>query len=554
MYFSNSFTKQSSMAAKKIIYDQDARKKLKEGVDALANAVGATMGPLGRNVGLEKSWGAPTITHDGVTVAKEVELKDKFENMGAKLVLEAATKTNDVAGDGTTSATVLAQALVDAGLRNVEAGANPMLIRRGLEQAVKEVVNELRSMSKEIKTKEQQAQVATNSAQDEEIGNIIAEAIEKVGSDGVITVEEGRSLDLELETKEGMNFDQGYLSPYFVTDPEKMIAEIEDAYILITDKKISNIQDIVPMLENLVKITQNLVIIAEDVESQALATLVVNKLRGSLKVLAIKAPGFGDRRKAMLEDIAIVTGGTVISEDTGRKLDSVSIEDLGRADKVISTKDETTIVGGKGSKSDIDARVEQIKRAIDESTSDYDREKLQERLAKLVGGVAIIRVGAATEAEMKEKKYRVEDAVNATQAAVAEGIVPGGGIAYLKARKVLEKTKLEGDEKVGATILFEALEKPFRKILSNAGLEPGRYIKEIEENLDKNLGLNVLTGELSDMIEAGVIDPVRVTRTAVENAVSVTISILTTDALIAEEPEDKPEPPVPAGGGMPGMM
>ncbi len=543
------------MAAKKVIYDQDARNKLKQGVDALANAVGATMGPLGRNVGIEKSWGAPTITHDGVTVAKEVELKDKFENMGAKLVLEAATKTNDVAGDGTTSATVLAQALVDTGLRNVAAGANPMFIRRGLESAVKEVVNELKTMAKDIKTKEQQAQVATNSAQDVEIGNIIAEAIEKVGPDGVITVEEGRSLDLELETKEGMNFDQGYLSPYFVTDPEKMVAEIEDAYILITDKKISNIQDIVPMLENLVKITQNLVIIAEDIESQALATLVVNKLRGSLKVLAIKAPGFGDRRKAMLEDIAIVTGGSVISEDTGRKLDSVSIEDLGRADKVITTKDDTTIVGGKGSKANIEARVTQIKREIDESTSDYDKEKLQERLAKLIGGVAIIRVGAATEAEMKEKKYRVEDAVNATQAAVAEGIVPGGGIAYLKARKVLEKTKLESDEKVGATILFEALEKPFRTILTNAGLEPGKYIKEIEENLDKNLGLNVLDGKLYDMVEAGVIDPVRVTRTAVENAVSVTISILTTDALIAEEPEDKPEPPMPqAPGGMPGMM
>lgn len=542
--------------SKKIIYNQDARNKLKAGVDALANAVGATMGPLGRNVALSKEWGSPTVTHDGVTVAKEIDLKDKFENMGAKLVLEAATKTNDAAGDGTTTATVLAQALVDAGLRNVAAGANPMFIRRGLEKASKEITKAIADMSKPIKTKEERAQVATNSAQDKNIGQIIAEAMEKVGPDGVITVEEGKGLEMELTTKDGMNFDSGYMSSYFVTDPEKMISEIEDAHILITDKKISNIQDLVPMLENLVKVTQNLVIIAEDVEGQALATLVVNKIRGTLKVLAVKAPGFGDRRKAMLEDIAVVTGGKVITEDVGRKLDSVTIEDLGRADKVISTKDDTTIVGGKGSKDDIKNRETQIRQEMDKSTSDYDREKLQERLAKLIGGVAIISVGAATEAEMKEKKYRVEDAKNATQAAVAEGVVPGGGVALLKARKSLSQDKLEGDEKVGAKILFEALEAPFRKIVSNAGLEPGTYIKEVQDNLDKNIGLNVLTGKMEDLVAAGVIDPAKVTRTAVENAISVTISIITTDALIAEEPEEKPEAPMQHGGmgGMPGMM
>lgn len=541
------------MPAKQIIYDQDARNKLKKGVDAVAKAVGATMGPLGKNVGLEKSWGAPTITHDGVTVAKEIELKDKHENMGAKLVLEAATKTNDAAGDGTTTATLLAQALVDAGLKNVAAGTNPMMIRRGLEKAVKEVVSDIRNMAKDIKTKEEKESVSTNSAQNEEIGKMVAEAMEKVGADGVITVEEGRSLEMELEVKEGLNFDNGYLSSYFVTDPDKMVAEIEDAHILITDKKISNIQDIVPMLENLVKITQSLVIIAEDLEGQALATLVVNKLRGSLKVLAVKAPGFGDRRKAMLEDIAIVTGGTVISEDVGRKLESVTVEDLGRADKVISTKDDTTIVAGKGNPSDIKKREEQIRQEIENSTSDYDKEKLHERLAKLVGGVAIINVGAATETEMKEKKYRVEDAVNATQAAVAEGIVPGGGVALLKARKVLDGFELKGEEQIGVKILYEALEKPFRKIVENAGLEPGKYMKEIEENLNKNLGVNVMTGEVTDMVKAGVIDPAKVTRSAVENAVSVAISVITTDALIAEEPEDKPEPSMPQGG-MPGMM
>lgn len=548
--------------AKKIIYNQEAQMKLKAGVDALANAVGATMGPLGKNVALDSSWGGPTVTHDGVTVAKEVELKDKYENMGAKLVLEAATKTNDAAGDGTTTATVLAQALVDTGLKNVAAGSNPMLVKKGLDKASKEVTTAIKDLAKPIKTKEEKAQVATNSAQNEEIGNIIAEAMEKVGDDGVITVEEGKGLEMELETKEGMNFDNGYLSPYFITEPEKMVAEIEDAHILITDKKISNIQELVPLLEKLVQVTQNLVIIAEDIEAQALATLVVNKMRGTLKVLAVKAPGFGDRRKAMLEDIAVMTGGNVITEDLGKKLDSVEIEDLGKADKVISTKDDTTIVGGKGADHDIENRIEQIKKAIDETTSNYDKEKLQERLAKLSGGVAIINVGGATEAEMKEKKFRVEDAVNATQAAVAEGIVPGGGITLLKARTVLNKMKLEGDEQVGVTVLYKALEKPFRKILTNAGMEPGQYIKEIEEKLDKNMGFNVLTGEITDLIKAGVIDPVKVTRSAVENAVSAAGTILTTDALIADDPDEKEDDGSAAGGGapmggmggMPGMM
>src|SRR3989344_3627096 len=481
--------------SKKIIYNQEARNKLKAGVDALANAVGATMGPLGRNVGISKDWGSPNVTHDGVTVAKEIDLKDKFENMGAKLVLEAATKTNDAAGDGTTTATIIAQALVDAGLRNVAAGANPMFIRRGLEKASKDIIKAIADMSKPIKTKEERAQVATNSAQDEKICQIIAEAMEKVGPDGVITVEEGRGLDMELTTKEGMNFDSGYLSSYFVTEPEKF--------------------------------------------------------------LAIKAPGNGDRRKAMLEDIAVVTGGKVITEDVGRKLDSVTIEDLGKADKVVSTKDDTTIIGGKGTKDSIKNRETHIRQEIDKSTSDYDKEKLQERLAKLIGGVAIISVGAATEAEMKEKKYRVEDAKNATQAAVAEGVVPGGGVALLKARKELNQDALDGDEKVGAKILFEALEAPFRKIVSNAGLEPGTYIKEVQDNLDKNIGLNVLTGKMEDLVSAGIIDPAKVTRVAVENSVSVTISIITTDALIAEEPEERPESQgMPQGGmgGMPGMM
>jgi chaperonin GroEL len=539
--------------AKKIIYDQEARMKLKAGVDAVANAVGSTLGPLGRNVGLAKDYGGPTLTHDGVTVAKEIELADPFENMGAKLVMEASSKTNDIAGDGTTSSTVLAQAMIDEALRNITAGANPMIMRRGLEKAIKEVVEEIGKLAKPIKSKEEKAQVATNSAQDEEIGAMVAEAMEVVGADGVITVEEGRGLGMELTTKTGWNWDNGYLSAYFVTNTDKMEAEVENPYILVTDRKIENIQDIIPMLENLVKVTQNLVIIADDISGQALATLVVNKLKGTLRVLGVKAPGFGDRRKAMLEDIAIVTGATVISEDLGRKLDSVTLEDLGRADKVISTKDDTTIIGGKGPEEEVREREGLLRKEIDKTTSDYDKEKLQERLAKLVGGVAIISVGAATEAEMKEKKYRVEDAVNATKAAVEEGIVPGGGVALLKARKILKDIKLEGDEKVGAQILFNALEKPFRKILENAGLEPGMYIKEIEDNLDKNLGVNVLeNGKIEDMIKAGVIDPKKVTRAVVENAGSATINVMCTSALIANDPEEKKNDS-PMGGGMPGM-
>lgn len=539
--------------SKKIIYDQEARMKLKAGVDAVANAVGSTLGPLGRNVGLAKDYGGPILTHDGVTVAKEVELKDPFENMGAKLVIEASSKTNDIAGDGTTSSTVLAQAMIDEALRNITSGANPMIMRRGLEKAIREVVEEIGKLAKSIKSKEEKAQVATNSAQDEEIGAMVAEAMEVVGADGVITVEEGRGLGMELTTKTGWNWDNGYLSAYFVTNTDKMEAEVENPYILVTDRKIENIQDIIPMLENLVKVTQNLVIIADDISGQALATLVVNKLKGTLRVLGVKAPGFGDRRKAMLEDIAIVTGATVISEDLGRKLDSVTLEDLGRADKVISTKDDTTIVGGKGSEAEVREREGLLRKEIDKTTSDYDKEKLQERLAKLVGGVAIISVGAATEAQMKEKKYRVEDAVNATKAAVEEGIVPGGGVALLKARKVLKDINLEGDEKVGAQILFNALEKPFRKILENAGLEPGMYIKEIEDNLDKNLGVNVLeNGKVEDMIKAGVIDPKKVTRAVVENAGSATINVMCTSALIANDPEEKKND-IPMGGGMPGM-
>lgn len=538
---------------KLIIYKEDARKKLKEGVDALANAVGVTLGPLGKNVGLDKGWGAPTVTHDGVTVAKEVELADKFANMGAKLVLQAATKTNDAAGDGTTTATVLAQALVDSGLKNIVAGANPMLLRRGLEKGVEVVVKEIEGMATKITTSDERAKVATISAQDEKIGKTIADAMDKVGAEGVITVQDGKGIHDEVETKAGMNFENGYVSAYFATDTDKMVAEIEEPYILVTDKKISTINDLVPMLENLVKVTQSLVIIADDVDGQALATLVLNKLRGTLKILAVKAPGFGDRRKAMLQDIAAVTGANVISEELGRKLDSVKIEDLGQAAKVISTKDDTTIVGGKGQKSGVDARVSQIKNELEKTTSDYDKEKLQERLAKLVGGVAIINVGAATESEMKERKYRYEDAVNATKAAVEEGIVPGGGIALLKARKALNNLKLEGEEALGAKIIYEALEVPFRKIVTNGGVEAGKILGEIEANLAKNMGYNVMTGQMVDMVAEGIIDPAKVTKNAIQNAVSATITILTTDALIADKPKEESESGHSHGAGMPGM-
>ncbi len=547
--------------AKQIIYGEEARKKLKAGVDKLADAVTTTLGPKGRNVALDKSFGAPNVVHDGVTVAKEIELEDKFENMGAQLVQEASSKTNDVAGDGTTTATLLAQALVDEGLRNVSSGANPMILKRGLEQATTIVVEEIGKLSTKISTKEEKAQVATVSAQNEEIGNLIAEAMEKVGDNGVITVDESKGFGLELEYKEGMQFDKGYSSAYFVTDSQKMTAEIEDAYILVTEQKISNIQELLPMLENLMKVSKNLVLISEDIEGEALATLVLNKLRGTFNALAIKAPGFGDRRKAMLEDITVLTGATLISEDTGRKLDSVTVEDLGRAERVISTKDDTIIVGGKGNKKILEQRIAQIQHQIDAATSDYDKEKLAERLAKLSGGVAVIMVGAATESELHEKKLRVEDAVNATKAAVEEGIVPGGGVATYKAREAIKKLKLEGEEATGANILYVALERPIRKIIENAGEDAGRVLGEMErqskDSKNSNIGFNVMTMEYGDMIKQGIADPAKVTRSAVQNAVSVATMILTTECLVADAP--KPEsasamPPMGGMGGMPGMM
>lgn len=551
--------------AKDIIYGEEARMKLKLGVDALSRAVSTTLGAKGRNVALDKSWGAPQVVNDGVTVAKEIELEDNFENMGAQIVKEAASKTNEVAGDGTTTAIVLAQALVESGLKNVSAGANPMILRKGLEKAAASVVEEIKKISQDITSKEERAQIASNSAQDTEIGNLIAETMEKVGDNGVITVEEGKGFGIELEYKEGMQFEKGYASPYFVTNPDKMEAEIEDPYILVTDFKVSNLQEMLPMLENFVKVSKNLVIISEDIEGEALATLVVNKLRGTFNVLAVKAPGFGDRRKAMLEDIAVLTGATMISEDMGRKLDSVSVEDLGRADRVISDKDNTTIVGGKGEEKNIKARVDQIQVQIDDTTSDYDREKLQERLAKLTGGVAVIGVGAATESEMKEKKLRVEDAVNATKAAVEEGVVPGGGIAYLRAREVINGLKHENDdEETGANILYEALEKPTRIIAGNAGADAGKVMAELDakttQDKNPNVGLNVVSMAYVDMIEDGIIDPAKVTRSALQNAVSAATMVIITECLVADAPKDDDNGAAAAAaagggmGGMPGMM
>jgi chaperonin GroEL len=552
------------MSAKQIIYGDDARIKLKAGVDKLAKAVATSLGPKGRNVALERSWGAPQVVHDGVTVAKEIELEDPFENMGAQLVKEAASKTNDVAGDGTTTATVLAQALVEEGLRNVSSGANPMVLRRGLEKASEEVVTQIKKHSKNISSREEKAQVAKISAQSEEIGNLIAEAMEKVGDNGVITVDESKGFDLELEYKEGMQFGKGYASPYFVTDSEKMEAVIEDPYMLITDQKISNIAELLPMLENLVKVSKNLVIIAEDIDGEALATLVVNKLRGTFNALAIKAPGFGDSKKAVLSDIATLTGATVVSEDTGRKLDSVVVEDLGRAERIVSDKDSTTVVGGRGTPKELKARIKQIKNEMDSVSSEYDKEKLQERLAKLSGGVAVINVGAATESELKEKKLRVEDAVNATKSAVEEGIVAGGGIALLNAREALKNLELEGDEATGADILYRALEKPVRKLIENAGEDAGKVFANIEAQREKtktavsNYGFNVMTMEYGDMLKQGILDPAKVARSALQNAVSVAIMVLTTECLVADEPK-KDDLQMPAGGmggmgGMPGMM
>ncbi|HDD55126.1 MAG TPA: chaperonin GroEL [Chloroflexi bacterium] len=552
------------MSGKQIVFSEDARRKLQAGMDKLAKAVITTLGPKGRNVALDRSFGSPTITHDGVTVAKEVELTDKFENMGAQLLKEAATKTNDIAGDGTTTSTLLAHSIVTEGMKNLAAGSNPMLLKQGIEAAAEAVSEELGKIAIDVTTKEEISNVASISAQDRSIGELIADVMDKVGKDGVITVEESKTLAFETEYVEGMQFDRGYLSPYFVTNAEDMEAVIEDANLLIHDAKISAAQDLVPLLERLVQIgKRDLVIIAEDVDGEALATLVLNKLRGMINVLAIKAPGFGDRRKAMLQDIAILTGATVISEDLGRKLDSATVDDLGKAEKVISTKDDTTIVGGAGDNAQIKGRIQQIRNEIESSTSDYDREKLQERLAKLSGGVAIIRVGAATETELKEKKHRVEDALSATRAAVEAGIVPGGGVALINATKAIEKLKMDyTDAQVGVQIVRHALEIPMRKIAENAGKDGAVIVENVrryqEEKKDIRIGYNVLTEEYVDMVEAGVIDPAKVTRGALENAASIAAMILTTEALIADEPKDDSDMPPGGmggmGGGMPGMM
>jgi len=544
------------MAAKQLVFSEDARRRLQTGIDTVANAVSTTLGPKGRNVALDRKFGSPTITHDGVTVAKEIELEDAFANMGAQLLKEAATKTNDIAGDGTTTSTVLAHAIVTEGLKTLAAGANPMRLKLGIEQGTDAVVNALRKMSQKIETKEEIASVATNSAADPEIGKLIADVMDKVGKDGVITVEESKSLQFETEYVEGMQFDRGYISAYFITDAEHMESVIAEPYILIYDKKISAAADIVPILEKLVQIgKRDLVIIAEDIDGEALATLVLNKLRGMLNVLAVKAPGFGDRRKAMLGDIATLTSGQLISEETGRKLETVTIQDLGQAEKVVSDKDNTTIVGGKGDTAQIKGRIEQIRVEIDKSTSDYDKEKLQERLAKLSGGVAIIRVGAATETELKEKKHRVEDALSATRAAIEEGIVPGGEIVFINAVSALDKVKMDGeDESIGVSIVRKALEAPIRKLAGNAGQDGAVIIENVrrlaKEQANKHIGYNVITGEYTDMLKAGVIDPLKVVRGALENAASIAAMILTTECLITDIPEKEKSAPMPPGGGM----
>ncbi len=543
--------------AKQLVFSEEARRSLKAGIDIVVKSVATTLGPKGRNVALDRKFGSPTITHDGVTVAKEIELEEPFENMGAQLLKEAATKTNDIAGDGTTTSTVLAHAIVTEGLKNLAAGANPMLLKRGIEAASKAVSDAIVEQAIDITTKEEIANVASISAQDREIGELIAEVMDKVGKDGVITVEESRGLEFETEYVEGMQFDRGYISPYFVTDSENMQAEIEEPHVLVHDKKISAASDIVPLLEKLVQVgKRELLIIAEDIDGEALATLVLNKLRGMLNVLAIKAPGFGDRRKAMLQDIATLTGATVISEETGRKLESVTMEDLGQAEKVVSTKDDTTIVGGKGDSDAIKGRIEQIRVEIDNTTSDYDREKLQERLAKLSGGVAIIRVGAATETELKEKKHRVEDALSATRAAVEEGIVPGGGVALINAMEAIEGLKMENvDAQIGVKIVRNSLEIPMRKIAQNAGYDGSVIVENVRQKQakekNKQIGFDVLAEEYGDMVEGGVIDPAKVTRGALENAASIAAMILTTEALITDIPEE--EPKMPAGGGGGGM-
>jgi len=537
--------------AKQLKFAEDARQKLAKGVNILAKAVVTTLGPRGRNVALDRKWGAPNVVHDGVSVAKEVELEDPFENMGAQLVKEAASKTNDVAGDGTTTSTLLAQMMVNYGLKNITAGANPMILKKGIELAVEEVVAQVKKMSKKvsINSEDEIVQIATISAADQQIGGLIAEAIRKVGKDGVVTVEEGKGLQMEIAYKEGMEFDRGYASPYFVTDPDKMVAEIEDPYILITDKKITAVSDLLPFLEKLVKVSKNLVILADEVEGEALATLVVNKLRGTFNAIVVKAPGFGDRRKEMLEDIAILTGGTVISEDLGKKLENVELDECGRADKIWSDKENCRIIGGKGDKSRINARVSQIRREIGESTSDFDKEKLQERLAKLSGGVAVINVGAATEVEMKEKKERVNDAVAATKAALEEGIVAGGGVTLLQTRKFLPalKKKLKFDEeKTGVDIVYKALAEPLKMIAANSGADAGWVLKKVEEAKDGDYGFDALTLEFGSMFKRGIIDPAKVVRSALENGASVATMLLTTEALITDLPEkEKGTPSVP---------
>jgi len=533
--------------AKQILYGEEARRALKSGIDVLTDAVKVTLGPRGRPVALDKKWGAPTVINDGVTIAKDIELPDPFENMGAQLVKEAASKTNDKCGDGTTTATILAQAIVTEGFKNIAAGADAMALKRGIEKGVGAIVSELKKMGIPVTTKEQVAQTATISAADAEIGNLIAEVMEKVGKDGVITVEESKGLLFETDYVEGMEFDRGYISPYFITNAELMKAELEDPYILITDKKVSAIADILPVLEKILQVSKNLVIISEDLDGEALATLVVNKLRGTMNCLAVKAPGFGDRRKAMLEDVAILTGGKVISEEVGRKLDSTTVADLGRARKVVADKDNTTIVEGKGTEGDIQARIKQIKAQVDETTSDYDKEKLQERLAKLAGGVAVVKVGAATEVELKEKKHRVEDALSATRAAVEEGILAGGGVALLNASFVLDKVKAERDEATGVAILKRAVEEPVRWIAINAG-EDGSVVVDKVKRSKKGAGYDAQKNDYGDMVEKGVIDPLKVTRTALENASSIANMILTTEALVTDIPEKEKapmQPPMP---------
>jgi len=537
--------------AKQIIFDEEVRHSIKKGIDTLVDAVKVTLGPKGHCVALDKKWGAPSVIDDGVTIAKDIELPDPFENMGVQLVKEAATKTNDACGDGTTTSTILAHAIISEGFKNVAAGAEPMALKRGIEKATQAIVDQLKRVSTEVKGKEQIAQVGTITAVDKEIGELIAEVMEKVGKDGVITVEESKGIKYETEYVEGMQFDRGYISPYFITNAEKMETEIEDPYILITDKKISAISDLLPALEKILQVSKNLLIIAEDIEGEALATLVVNKLRGTLNVLAVKAPGFGDRRKAMLEDMAILTGGKVISEEVGRKLDSVTVEDLGRARRVTADKDNTTIVEGKGSEEDIKARIKQIKAQIEETTSDFDREKLQERQAKLVGGVGVIKVGAATEVELKERKHRVEDALSATRAAVEEGILPGGGVALLRATSVLKKVEASGDELTGVNIVRKAVEEPIRWIAENAGRD-GSVIVDAVKKSKAGVGYDAEADDFGDMVEKGIIDPTKVVRSALENAASIAVMVLITESLVTDIPEKEKAPAMPPGG-MEGM-